>query len=163
MRNKLLLLFLSGALFVGFISNSCKKTADYLPTLLTTGKWQLASVQVAHFSGDTLLTTDTLYTACGLDQTFTFNGDGSCTFTNYSCNSQPVSTGHWSFSKDKLSLNCDMACDSAGTTIVPFKVAQILNLGQYSLVLRTGSLSTYYPADAKRQITRYGFVRVKTQ
>jgi len=162
MRNKLLLFFLSGALFIGFISSSCKKTPDYLPTLLTAGPWQLASTQIDHFSGDTLLTTDTLYTDCPVSQVFTFNADGTCILTNYSCKEQ-TTTGHWAFSKDKLSLTCDMVCDSAGKSIKPFEVAQIRNLGQYSLVLRTGTLQTYYPPDLKRTIRRYGFVRVKKQ
>jgi len=164
MRNKFLLFFLLvAAVITGFMVNSCKKDADYLPTLLTTGKWQLASVQVQHLVGDTLKTTDTLYTACSLDQFFTFNTDGSCTFANYSCNTQPVATGHWAFSTNKLSLISDMVCDSAGTSTKPFKVAQILNLGQYSLVLRTGNLESFYPPTRKRTLTRYGFVRVKTQ
>ncbi|MFB9842570.1 lipocalin family protein [Mucilaginibacter ginsenosidivorans] len=162
MRNKLLLLFLSGALFVGFISNSCKKTPDYLPTLITAGPWQLASTQVDHLVGDTLKSTDTLYADCSQTQVFTFNADGTCTFTNFSCKEQKT-TGHWSFSADKLSLNCDMVCDSAGKSIKPFEVAQIRNLGQYSLVLRTGNLQAYYPPNAARIIRRYGFVRVKTQ
>jgi hypothetical protein len=162
MRNKLLLFFLSGALFIAFISNSCKKTPDYLPTLLTAGPWQLASTQIDHLVGDTLKTTDTLYTDCPETQVFTFKADGTCTLTNYSCKTQ-VTTGHWAFTQDKLSLTCDMVCDSADKQVKPFEVAQIRNLGQYSLVLRTGTLQAFYPPNAQRIIRRYGFVRVKNQ
>jgi len=54
-------------------------------------------------------------------------------------------------------------CDSAGKSIKHFEVAQIRNLGQFSLVLRPGTLQTYYTPDLKRTIRRYGFVRVKKQ
>ncbi len=56
-----------------------------------------------------------------------------------------------------------MAVDSSGTKIMPFKTALINNLGQYSLVLETGSLQSYYLPNTPRTITRYGFVRQKTQ
>ena len=149
---------------IGIISNSCEKNnQNYIPTLFTGGRWELSSVIVTHFVGDTIKTSDTLYTACSLEQNFVFNSDKTCTFTNYSCISQPVATGHWSLSSDNLFLSSDMAVDSSGTKIMPFKTALINNLGQYSLVLETGSLQSYYLPNTPRTITRYGFVRQKTQ
>ena len=149
---------------IGLTTNSCEKTEqNYIPTLFTGGQWELSSVIVTSFVGDTVKTMDTLYTTCPLNQALTFNTDKTCTFTNYSCISQPTATGHWSLSSDNLFLSSDMAVDSSGTKITPFKTARINNLGQYSLVLETGSLQTYYLSSTRRIITRYGFVRQKTQ
>jgi len=149
---------------IGIATNSCEKNdQNYIPTLFTGGQWELSSVIVTHFVGDTIKTSDTLYTACALEQTLIFNTDKTCTFANYSCISQPTATGHWSLSSDNLFLSSDMAVDSSGTKITPFKTAEINNLGQYSLVLLTGSLESYYPSNKPRIITRYGFVRQKTQ
>jgi hypothetical protein len=53
--------------------------------------------------------------------------------------------------------------DSTNATVMPFSTARIDNLGQYSLVMETGDLETYYLPNQKRVIARYGFVRVKTQ
>lgn len=40
----------------------------------------------------------------------------------------------------------------------PFKNTKIVNLGQYSLVLQTGDINTYYSPTTKRRIVQYGFV-----
>jgi hypothetical protein len=162
MKIKLLICALAGALAMGLAINSCKKSTDYLPTLLTAGPWQLASLQVKYFTGafqDSLITLDT---TCNLTQIFRFSNNGTCTYSNFSCRSD-TSSGHWSFSSDHLYLNSDMACQTDTGKIVPFKSAHINNLGQYSLVLQTGDLDAYYSPSQKRRIYIWGFVRVKTQ
>lgn len=154
-----------GFAMTALVINSCKKeTQNNIETLFATGQWQLASLQRTHFVGDTLKKTDTLNGDCILDQTFTFNADKTCTYTNYTCMAQPTATGNWALSTDQLFLNSNITCQDTtggGTTTQPFKVARIVNLGQYSLVLETGSLETYYPPNRMRTITRYGFVRQK--
>ena len=162
MKTKLLLFVLAGAVLIGLAVNSCKKSSDYLPTLLTNKQWQLASLQVQYNTGayqDSLVTLDT---TCTLTQIFKFSNNGSCGYANFSCLSDS-SSGHWSFSNDHLYLNTDMVCQTDTGKIVPFKSARIINLGQYSMVLQTGSLETYYSPTQKRKIYIWGFVRVKTQ
>jgi hypothetical protein len=162
MKFKFPLFFLCCFVAIGLSTNSCKKNQqDYIETLLTNGNWQLSSMQVTYATGaatDSVVSRDTV---CNFTQTFKFNTDNTCSFTNYYCQQQTVS-GHWSLSADKLFLNSDIRVDSAGVKIAPFKNAQIQNLGQYSLILQTGDLETYYSATTKRIITRYGFVRQKT-
>ena len=171
MRKKLLLFGLIVGLLIAFTTNfSCKKNdQNYLNTLLTTGHWQFASLVVTQFHGDTTISTDTLFSDCSLAQNFTFNPNGTCTYTDFSCVQQSA-TGHWSFSKDYLYLMSDMACQDtipSDTTVngsyVPFKNAKIVNLGQYSLVLKTGDLQQFYAPNQKRTINVFGFVRVKSQ
>ncbi|MBS1532199.1 MAG: hypothetical protein JSU01_17990 [Bacteroidetes bacterium] len=167
MKKKLLLFgLISGALFIFTTNFSCKKNnQNYLNTLLTNGRWQFASLVVTKFHGDTTISTDTLYSNCNLTQNFTFNPNGTCNYTNFSCLQQSA-TGHWLFSKDYLYLMSDMSCQDttaqSGTSI-PFQNAQIINLGQYSLVLKTGDLEQYYAPNQRRTINVYGFVRVKSQ
>ena len=163
MRNKLLLFCVFGAIVVGFTANSCKKTnQNYLQTLLTDGHWQLASLTVTQTRNDTTLTQDTINSLCNLTQALTFNSGGTCTYTNFDCISQTV-TGHWVLSANQLFLLSDLKFQDT-TAIVnptPFTNAQILNLGQYSLVLKTGDLGIYYPPNTVLTVFTYGFVRVK--
>ena len=163
MKFKFRLLLLCGFVATGLLVNSCKKSnQDYIQSLFVGGKWQLSSMQVTYATGaatDSVVLRDT---SCSFIQTFTFNADNTCTYTNYRCSEQ-TSTGHWTLSTDKLFLNSNISVDSVGVTIAPFKNAQIVTLGQYSLILQTGDLQTYYPANMKRIITRYGFVRVKSK
>jgi hypothetical protein len=164
MKKKFLLLCLLGFVVIGLVCNSCKKTSqDYIQTLLTGNQWQLASVQVFHFVGATQLATDTLNKNCNLTQVFKFNTDKTCTYTNFDCITQSV-TGHWSLSSNELFLYADMTCQD--TTAVksskPFQTVKIVNLGQYSLVLQTGDLETYYTPTQVRTVTQYGFIRQKT-
>ncbi|MFI5160393.1 MAG: hypothetical protein ACHQHN_03910 [Sphingobacteriales bacterium] len=164
MRKKLILAFSVFALLICFIASSCKKSSqDYIPTLLTNGQWQLASVIVLHYIGSQY-TTDTLNTACNLVQTFKFNTDKTCTYTNFDCNKQTAS-GHWSLSKDELFLATDikMTDTVASDNSLPFKNAQIINLGQYSFIIKTGDLETFYSPTSVRTVYQYGFIRVKTQ
>ena len=171
MRKKLLsfgLIF--GALIVFTTSFSCKKNnQNYLNTLLTNGHWQFASLVVTQYHGDTTISSDTIFANCSLAQNFTFNPNGTCTYTDFSCVEQ-TSTGHWAFSKDYLNLMSDMACKdtlATDTTVngnyVPFKNAKIVNLGQYSMVLKTGDLQQFYAPGQARTINTFGFVRVKSQ
>jgi len=165
MRNKLILFCSIWAVLIAFTTTSCKKTTqDYIPTLLTTGQWQLASVMVFHYTGALRDTVDTLNTTCNLIQTFKFNTDKTCTYTNFDCITQSA-TGHWALSQNELLLNTDLKTTDtvASENSVPFKSAQISNLGQYSFIIQTGDLATYYSPTQKRKITVYGFIRVKTQ
>ena len=165
MRNKLILFCSIGALLIAFTTISCKKTTqDYIPTLLTNGQWQLASVLVQHYTGAQQDSVDTLNTTCNLIQTFKFNTDKTCTYTNFDCITQ-TGTGHWALSQNELLLNTDLKTTDtvASENSVPFKSAQISNLGQYSFIISTGDLATYYSPTQKRRITVYGFIRVKTQ
>ena len=163
MRFKIRLLILCGFAAISLLVNSCKKSnQDYIQSLFVGGHWQLSSLEVTYATGaltDSVVLRDT---ACIFTQLFTFNADNTCSFTNFSCRQQ-TSSGSWSLSPDKLFLHSAISVDSSGVTIKPFTNAQIVNLGQYSLILQTGDLQTYYPATMKRIITRYGFVRVKTQ
>ncbi len=159
---------LAGLLGVALLVNACKKNdnSDNVQYFLTNGTWQLASVTMQSFVGDTLKRTDTLNTTCLVSQTFKFNTDNSCTYTNYHCLSQ-TSTGSWQLSTDQLTLQTSLAAkDTSGKAIVnvtAFPTAQIVNLGQYSLVLQTGYTSTYYTSKTVRKIARYGFVHAENQ
>lgn len=133
-------------------------------TLLADGQWQLASVQVFNYTGAIENSVDTLNTACPNTQTFTFNTNGTCTYTNFDCIQQSA-IGHWSLSQDKLYLMSDVKLQDtvASDNSLPFHNARIINLGQYSLILQTGYLNTYYPPNQTRVIYEFGFVRVKKQ
>lgn len=153
-----------GLVVINLLSNSCKKDAQAtIESLLARGTWQLASITVTNYVGSTNTSTDILNTSCGLNQTFTFNADNTCNYQNFACISQSAN-GTWQLSDDKLTLkSANLACQdtSKGNIITskPFTNARIVNLGQYSLVLETGDLSSTYLATDKRHIRRYGFIR----
>ncbi|MCJ8208537.1 hypothetical protein MUY27_02370 [Mucilaginibacter sp. RS28] len=159
-RNLLLLLSL---IVVLVVYNSCKKERQsYLPTLLTSSTWELASVQVTTYQGSTQLGTATLNTNCQLKQTFTFNPDQSCSYQNFICRSD-IASGKWQFSDDKLTLQANMLCKDTvpggkDTVDAPFLNARIVNLGSYSLVLETGDINEYSGSTKKRVIRRFAFV-----
>lgn len=165
MKFKFPLFFLCCFVAIGLTTNSsCKKNEqDYLQTLITNGNWELASLTVTHYTGAIPDSTDTLNTTCDSIQLLKFNMDNTCTYTNFDCIAQK-SSGHWSFTSDKLFFNSDMVCQdtSKAKKSTPFQTAKIMNLGQYSLVLQTGDLETYYSSTQKRNVTQYGFVRQKT-
>jgi hypothetical protein len=164
MKRKYLFPCLFFLMVAALIVNSCKKEKiDNVQTLFTGGHWQLASLQVTHFVGDTLKSTDTLFLTCPLVMSFTFNADNTCTYENFDCIAQPLATGHWSLSGNRLFLSSDIAVKDSTGNATPFTNAQIDNVGQYSLVLETGNLETFYPPNMIRTKTRYGFVRQKTQ
>jgi len=154
---------LLGLIGISLLVNSCKKdTQGTVESLMARGTWQLASVLRINYIGSTNVSTDTLNTKCMLSQTFAFNADNTCTFTNFSCIGQ-TSKGVWQLSDDKLTLQSTLSCtDTLGTATVtaqPFLTARIINLGQYSMILETGDLSSYYLSTDKRHIKRYGFIR----
>lgn len=166
MKKRYLYFFLSLLLVVSFVANSCKKESQtqLVESLLTRGQWQLSSVIVFSYIGSNSLKPDTL-NSCNLKQIFQFTDNHNCTYTNYACQQQNCS-GNWSLSQDDLYLRANMnAIDTVpGTKGIdtlhdrPFIYAQIVNLGQYSLVLQTGDISTYYTSTTKRIIVQYGFV-----
>ncbi|MFA6087077.1 lipocalin family protein [Mucilaginibacter sp.] len=165
MKNKALFPLLAVLIITSFFINSCKKEdKSNIPNLLTTGVWQLASLQVDHYIGDSRISTDTLNADCDTSQLFTFNKDYTCTYTNYSCKPQPTAKGTWALTNNKLYLSSDITVQD--TTAVgksqPFLEVQIINLGQFSLAFNTGDISAYYSSAQKRTIRRYGFIRQKT-
>jgi len=168
MKNKKILFSLTVAALAiaGLVINSCKKdNQNSVETLLTRGKWQLASVMVYNFVGSSQVgTTDTLNTNCDSTQIFTFNTNNTCSYTNFECIPQKTS-GNWTLSSDQLTLMSNMLC--ADTLIggqpdpkksQPFINAKIVNLGQYSFILQTGDVNTFYTSTTKRRIVTYGFV-----
>jgi hypothetical protein len=178
----LLLLFV----VTGLVINSCKKeNQNNLQSLLTTGQWQLASIQVTHYIGGTqtglVLAIDS---NCSLKQFFKFNADFTCSYTNFDCLDSTMATGHWSLTQNQLFLNSDIVCKqtvasrdstAAGSdttnltsptgivSIKPFATARVMNLGINSLVLETGDLQTFYQPNQKRTVVQYGFIRQNTQ
>jgi hypothetical protein len=161
-KYRLHILLILGSAGLAMLVNSCKKdNNDTVSYFLTSGSWQLASVTRQTFVGDTLKKTDTLNTTCSLTQILQFKTDNSCTYTNYHCLTQS-STGKWSISSDNLGLQTTLSAmdtlKGATVSVTAFGSAQFENLGQYSLVLRTGYTSVYYTSKTPRVIYRYGFV-----
>jgi len=186
MKKRYLLSCLFGLAAIGLLINSCKKeTQNNIQGLFTNGEWQMASIQVFHYVGAVQIgLTDTLNVNCNETQILKFNADNTCTYTNFDCQPNTISTGHWSLTPNQLFLNSDMVCQESVATrdstaagndttnltsttgivsIKPFSTARIVNLGQYSLVLQTGDLQTFYPPTQKRTVVQYGFVRQKSQ
>lgn len=151
----------------GWLVSSCTKSNDdasaSITAFLTGGRvWRLASMQVYHYNGDTLKRTDTLNTKCTLNQTFYFETDGSCTYTNYSCISQSKG-GKWTMTtQDTLQLKADVLLDTSSTgSYRPFANTAILNLGQNSLILQSTQTDTLFTTPRvvlRRKITRFGFI-----
>lgn len=167
MKNKKVIFFLAGLLLGGMVINSCKKDdKSSINTLFTTGTWQLASVMAYHYLGSSQTSIDTLNTTCDTSQVFTFNTNGTCTYTNYHCVPQPTSTGTWTLTNDKLFLECVIACKDtlpggAGTTTAhPFIYTKIFTLGPYSMILQTGDIGAYYTSTTRRTVYQYGFVHI---
>jgi len=163
MKNKHLLLILTG-LSVGLVINSCKKNGQNpIQTLFTGGTWQLASVQVYNYKGNTLVSTDTITDSCKSTQFFTFNKDNTCVYTNFDCISQTSASAKWSLTPNQLFLVAEAVCKdtSAKGSSMPFIYSQIINLGNYSLVLQTGDIQPNFSLTKPRQIIQYGFIRQK--
>jgi len=165
-KSKSTLCFILFIMLSGWMISSCKKTDEQasINTFLTGGRvWRLASMQVYHYNGDTLKRTDTLNTTCTRNQTFYFDTDGTCTYTNYSCLDQ-ISAGTWKMiTQDSLRIQSNMVCNDttrAGSS-KPFHNAQIINLGQSSLVLQDEFISVLRTKPVlvlSRKITRYAFI-----
>ncbi len=160
MKKKYLLLLL--IIITGLIINSCKKTGQSpIAALFTGGTWQLASIQITKYVGNTQVSDTTLNDTCS--QYFTFNKDNTCTYTNFNCITQPTAQGTWTLTPNQLFLNADMVCKDTSATgsSKPFLNAQIFNLGQYSMVLNTGDIAPNYSLTQPRTIVQYGFIRQK--
>jgi hypothetical protein len=165
MKIKYILLLLAG-LMTAMIVNSCKKqNQTTIQTLFTGGAWQLSSVQAIYFTGNKIDSSVTLNSTCNLTQFFTFNSNNTCTYTNFDCIQQSSPSAQWSLSSDQLTLfaNVVLKDTTAAGSSMPFANAQIMNLGQFSLVLLTGDLQTNYSLTKKRKQVQYGFVHVKAQ
>jgi hypothetical protein len=167
MKNKFLLSFIPGLVIISMLVNSCKKDNNSnIPALLTNGVWQLASIQVFHYTGNTQIgNPDTLNTDCPHSQYFTFKTDNTCSYTNFDCQVQ-TATGSYTLSQNRLYFASDMVAKDtvaggAVSTEKPFTNTQIFNLGTYSLVLQTGDVEPNYSATKPRTIKRYGFIRQK--
>ncbi|MFD0765665.1 hypothetical protein ACFQZI_12445 [Mucilaginibacter lutimaris] len=161
MNYKKLYFLLAGIVVLGCMLNSCKKEkTDNIQSLFTTGKWQLGSVIEYKLLGNQEVSRDTL--DCDSTQIFKFNDDMTCSYTNLDCDAGTVS-GRWSLSDTRLFLLADITypkVTSAGTK-QPFINSRINNLGEFSLVLETGDLQTYYTSTDRRTIRRWGFIRIK--
>ncbi len=163
MKNKFLLLLLSG-LLITVLYNSCKKESqNSIQVLFTNGAWQLASVVAYNYVGNTQMSTDTLNVNCDSLQVFTFNKNNTCTYTNFDCLPQTSATASWSLAPNKLYLIANVVCKdtSAAGSSMPFINAHIVNLGQFSMVLQTGDIQPNYSLTAPRRIVQYGFINQK--
>ncbi|RCH54224.1 hypothetical protein DJ568_13065 [Mucilaginibacter hurinus] len=163
MRRKLPAIVFISALAIIATFNSCKKgNQDSIREFLSSGPWEVASIYVFNYVGDTQLPTDTLNTDCDIKQLFSFRPDGSCTYNNFHCEEQ-AANGSWSLSRDRLFLISDIVCKDTSDTgsSKPFENSKIVNLGQYSMVLQTGDLQSNYFPNQRRRITQYGFIRQK--
>ena len=159
------LLFILCLVLINVLCNSCKKNnQNSIAAIFTRNNWQLDNVIVTVSVGDTIKSTDTLNARCDTTQVFTFNTDGSCTYTNFQCRHQPTALGRWALSGDRLYLQSDIVCldtvKAGPGKSQPFTNAQILTAGQYSLVLVTGDIQNY-SATKRRTVMRYGFIREK--
>lgn len=167
MKNKFPLLFIIALVVAGALVNSCKKDKNSnIPALLTNGVWELASIQVYNYVGNSQVGNPiTLDSTCMKTQFFTFKSDNTCSYTNFDCLDQ-TSTGTWTLTENRLYFASDMVAKDtlAGGgfgTEKPFENTQIFTLGNYSLVLQTGDVEPNYSATKKRRILRYGFIRQK--
>jgi hypothetical protein len=161
---KKIILLLSLVLLTGLVISSCKKdTQTPIQSLFTSSTWQLASVMVFHYTGNSLISTDTLNTKCGLTQMFTFNKDNTCVYQNFDCITQTSASAKWSLSANQLFLSANVVCKdtTAAGSAMPFANAQIQNLGHYSLVLQTGDTQPNYSLTKPRRIVTYGFINKK--
>jgi hypothetical protein len=161
MKSKHLLLILTG-LVIAVIINSCKKSGQSpIQALFTGGQWQLSSVQVTYYTGNSIDTSITISTPCMQD--FIFNTNNTCTYSNFDCITQSTPAASWSLTPNQVYLQTNMVCKdtSAAGSSMPFSYAAIQNLGQFSLVLQTGDIQPNYSLTAKRKIIQWGFVRQK--
>jgi len=165
MKNKPTIFVLVGFVLVGLLVNSCKKESqDPIQQLFTGGTWQLASVVATYYTGATEDSTVTLDTAAICNgQYFTFYTNNTCTFTNYDCLTQKPAPASWSLTQNQVYLQANVVCKdtTAKGNSTPFAYAEIVNLGQYSLVLNIGDIQPNYSLTQLRVIYQYGFIRIK--
>jgi len=161
MKSTRWLLIFTG-LFIALVINSCKKSSQSpIQALFTGGQWQLSSVQVTYYTGNSQDSIVTISTPCIQD--FTFSANNTCTYSNFDCITQTSPVAQWSLTGNQLYLQTNMVCKDTTTagSSMPFSNAQIFNLGQFSLVLQTGDIQPNYSLTAKRKIIQWGFVREK--
>ncbi|MES2060677.1 MAG: hypothetical protein V4456_02070 [Bacteroidota bacterium] len=161
MNNKKIYFLLTAVLIAGFFFNSCKKEKQSsIPSLFTYGEWRLTSIQKAKYLGGSRLSLDTL----DIDsvQTFTFNKDQTCAYTNFDDKVGTVN-GTWSLSDTQLYLfaNITFPYVTTADTKQPFINCHIVSLGEFSMVIEAGDIQTYYNPTDNRTIRTYGFVRIK--
>jgi hypothetical protein len=166
MKNKRVLFFLLGVVGIGLVVNSCKKqTQNPVEQLFVGGQWQLASVTASYYTGNALDSTVTLNsdTVCHQQQYFTFYANNTCTYTNFDCLTQSPAAASWSLTGNEVYLQAGVVCKdtTAKGSSMPFAYAEIVNLGQYSLVLNIGDIQPNYSLTQLRVIYQYGFVRQK--
>jgi hypothetical protein len=161
MNNKKIFLLLAGLLTVCFFFNSCKKEKQSsIPGLFTYGVWRLGSIQEAKYLGGEQTDLDTLNVKT--IQTFKFNSDQTCSYTNFDDKTGTVS-GTWSLSDTQLYMFANMTFPYITTakTNQPFINCRIVTLGEFSMVIQTGDIQNYYNPTDVRTIRTYGFVRIK--
>jgi hypothetical protein len=167
-KSKLPVIAVLAVMLSGWFISSCNKGDEEqtISSFLTDrdGLWRLASLRVETLHGDTSKRRDTLNTNCVFNQTFTFNNDGTCTYENFSCIGQ-TTKGNWELTTtDSVIFRSNMVCKDttkAGTGM-PFAKAQVLNLGQNSLVLQVVKTDTFLRKPLvvlRRRISNYGFIR----
>lgn len=163
LKNKLWLFVIPLLLVICWSTNSCKKNnPDATIGIFLARDWRLASLQVSNYIGDSVRR-DTLNTNCDKVQSFNFNSAGTCAYRNYDCIADDA-RGNWTLSNDRLTLFSDVVCKDTSSkkgTSQPFKRANILNLGQNSLVLEVNdTIDTIrlVPLTVRRKVTRYGFI-----
>ena len=162
MKYKRSLFFLCGILITAFAINSCKKSSvNPVQSLFSSGAWQLASVTTTYYTGSITDSAVTVTDSC--TQLFTFNANLTCNYTNFDCVTQ-TNTGTWFLTGNNLYLNTTLMSKdtTAAGSSAPFKTAQIITLGQFSLVLRTGDFAPNYSTTQARVTVDYGFIRAKT-
>ncbi|MFD1255663.1 hypothetical protein ACFQ3S_02540 [Mucilaginibacter terrae] len=167
-KSKLPVVIVLAFMLSGWFISSCNKGDEEqtISTFLTDrdGLWRLASLRVETLHGDTSKRRDTLNTNCVFNQSFTFKPDGTCTYEDFSCLDQ-TTNGTWELATtDSVIFRSNMVCKDTTVTGTgrPFAKAQVLNLGQNSLVLqvvRTDTLRKTPLVVLRRRISNYGFIR----
>jgi hypothetical protein len=170
-KSKLSIIAVLAVMLSGWFISSCNKGDEEqtISSFLTDrgGLWRLASLRVETLHGDTSKRRDTLNTSCliGQDpsnQEFTFSTDGTCTYKNFSCVEQKPK-GNWELTTtDSVIFRSNIVCKNATGTSTPFAKAQVLNLGDNSLVLQVVETDTLLRRPLvvlRRRISNYGFIR----
>jgi hypothetical protein len=161
MKSSRILLIVLTLVAVAIVVNSCKKQSQSpIQQLFSGGYWELASITVTYYTGNTVDSTAT-DTVCQAGQKFTFYSNNTCNYTNYDCIAQTSTTASWSLTPNQVYLQTNIICKdtTAKGSSMPFAYAQIQNLGVYSLVLNIGDILPNYSLTQKRVIYQYGFIR----
>lgn len=160
MNTRIRQLFIICLLAISAFINACQKDKNAIDFFLSNGSWQLANLQEFTYIGSSLQKTDTLNKKCPISQVITFSSDRKTSYNgNFQCINQ-TGSGQWTLiQRDTIRLQSDLALkDSTGKQVQPFADSQVINLGQYSLVIETGDISPVYTQKQLRKILRYSFV-----